>query len=305
MRSVVSLAVLALLLAGCGGSHRSGGQRQSRTVANAGCVSEGLAAAPLSGESGVYRAGPVTLSIGEDLAQIPSQQLNQPMGSEAIALVTGDRPALVRVHAVSTARMSLQFTPLFFGHPNAVMSDGLPAVRFPACGRSEHRFGGGVLFAGRGCVRLDVTTANGPRSTMLIPIGDSLKGCPALDTSASLPSSALPFLGTACGKANSIQCDRIGVGVTLDEDATLVVVRIAGRLVTLSPPDPTGSSNIWLGYLQGAGPAHGPLRVRAPRHDGLWFGTPLRFARARVIAFFPDGRVDSEAATVMVHPGFG
>lgn len=133
----------------------------------------------------------------------------------------------------------------------------------------------------------------------------NLKGCPALDTSASLPSSALPFLGTACGKANSIQCDRIGVGVTLDEVATLVVVRIAGRLVTLSPPDPNGSSNIWLGYLQGAGPAHGPLRVRAPRHDGLWFGTPLRFARARVIAFFPDGRVDSEAATVMVHPGFG
>ena len=303
MRPAALLAVLALLLSACGGSHRLASP--SPAIAIAGCVNEGLALAPLSGESGVYRAGPLTLSIGEDLAQIPRRQLAQPMGSEAIALITGDRPVLVRVHSAAHARMSLEFTPLFPGHPNAVMSDGLPAVRFPACGRSAHRFGGGVLFTGRGCVRLDVTTAKGPPSTMLIPIGDSLKGCPAKDTSASLPSTSLPFLGIACGKANSIQCDRIGVGVTLDEDATLVVVRIAGRLVTLSPPGPPGSSNIWLGYLYGAGPANGALRVRSPRHDGLWPGTPLRYARVRVTAFFLHGRVASEAATVMLHPGFG
>jgi len=268
-------------------------------------VSEGLARAPLSGESGVYRAGPLTLSIGEDLAQIPRGQLTQPMGSDAIALVTGDRPVVVRVHSTAHARMSLQFTPLLTGNPNAVMSDGFPAVRFPACGRSAHRFGGGVLFTGRGCVRLLVTPARGPTSTMLIPIGDSLTGCPATDTPASLPATALPFLGIACGKPNSIQCDRIGVGVRLDEDATLVVVQIAGRLVTLSPPDPPGSSNIWLGYLYGAGPDNGALRVRSPRRDGLWSGTPSTYARVRVTAFFPDGRVASDAATVMLHAGFG
>jgi hypothetical protein len=199
--------------------------------------------------------------------------------------------------------MALQFTRGFPRVPNAVMTDGLRAVRFPACGTSAHRFYGGVLFVGRGCVRLSVTTANAPPSTMLLPIGSTLQGCPATDTLASLPASVLPFLGVACGQPNSIRCDRIGVGVGFDRAATLVVVQVAGRLVTLSPPTP--GSKLWLGYVQGAGPEHGPLRVRSPSRGGLWFGSPEMYPKARVIAFFPDGSFASTSATVLLHPGFG
>lgn len=217
MRPVVLLAVVGLVLSGCGGSNRSTASDASRPVAipSADCLRQRLARAPLPGKSGVYRP---RFRGGSGL-----------------------------------------------GHPDAGMTDGGPAVRFP--------------------------------------VGDSLRGCTATRTRQRLPSSALPFLGVACGRPNWVGCDRIGVGVGLEHDATLVVVRVGGRLVTLSPPSP--GSHLWLGYLQGAGPRRGPLRVRSPKHKGLWFGSPEMYPRVRVTAFFADGGVASATARVLLHPGFG
>ena len=138
---------------------------------------------------------------------------------------------------------------------------------------------------------------------MLIPIGSSLRGCPATKPAASLPSSALPFLGIACRVANSIRCDRIGVGVTLTRAAPLVVVRIVGRLVTLSPP--SSGSRLWLGFLYGQGPDHGALRVRSPTGGDVWLGSPEIDSRVRVTAFYADGSAATAASTVPLHPGFG
>jgi hypothetical protein len=236
MRPTVSLPVVALLVAACGGSLRAPPPDRSRAIANASCQREPLARAPLPGETGVYRAGPLTLSIGEDLAQIIPRQLARPQGSEAIALVSGNQPVTVRVAPSSPALLALQFT------PKSATTDRVAAVRFPACGSPRHRFGGGILFAGHGCAQLEVRTATAPAARMLIPVGNSLRGCPATKPAASLPSSVLPFLGIACRMANSIRCDRIGVGVTLTRAATLVGVTIAGRLVTLSPPSPVAVS---------------------------------------------------------------
>jgi hypothetical protein len=140
--------------------------------------------------------------------------------------------------------------------------------------------------------------------TMLIPIAGSLRGCPAVRGHPLLGYSWAPFLGVACGKPSLMACDRIGIGVTASRAAVLVVVRVAGRLVTLSPPSP--GSNLWQGYLQGAGPEHGPLRVRPVQGTRLWFGSPELYPHARVTAFLVGGQVASTGdMTVLLHPGFG
>lgn len=303
VRSLAIIAFVALMFVGCAGTSRTAATARNPAIPSASCAAEPLASAPLSGESGVYRAGAVTLSIGEDLAQLSDRDLSRPLGSEAIALVTAERPVVVRVERSSRARFSLQFTPYGRGHASAVLSDGRAAVRFPVCGRT-HRFGGGVLFAGTGCVRLQVQSADQSSSSMLIPIGNSLRGCPATGDAARLPASALPFLGVACGKPNSIVCDRVGVGVAINPQATLIVVQLAGRLVALSPPNPP-TSDLWLGYLQGVSFRHGPLRIHIPPGNVLWFGSPEVCPRVRVTAFLPDGTAATIAGRVLLHPGFG
>jgi hypothetical protein len=301
MRTSGALIAITLLLSACGASLRSPA-RPDRPAAVAFCdsqVERHLARVPLAGESGVYSAGPVTLSVGEDLAQAPGG----PSGTDAIMLVRGGRPVSVRVLPSRAAQLSLEFarhgSP---AHPGEVFSNGHGWVRFPACGRQPERFMGGLSYGGRGCAPVAVKPAGGATTTMLVPIGNSLRGCPASRTRLSYAWS--PFLGVACRKPNLMACDRIGTGVNANRAAVLVVVRVAGRLVTLSPPSP--GSNLWQGYLQGAGPAHGPLRVRPVPGTRLWFGSPELYPHARVIAVLADGQEASTGdTTVLLHPGFG
>jgi hypothetical protein len=135
-----------------------------------------------------------------------------------------------------------------------------------------------------------------------------LAGCggaqrtPGPSSEPPLPATALPFLGVACPRPNSIACDRVGVGVHLDRPVVAVVVQVAGRLVRLSPP-PDPPDDLWLGYLRHAGLGHGPLHVHA-RH-GLWSGSPAVYPRVRVTVFFADGTVRSLRAEDFLHAGFG
>ncbi len=298
--------VLALLaVAGCGTARRSA-KHAGASIPTAGCVAPGpLAPAPLPGEVGVYRAGPLILAVGDDLAQHPEEWAGRrTSGSEAIAVLTGNRAAVLSVDGASRSRFSLRFTPYGRGHPSPVLSDGRAAVRFPACGGRRHRFGGGVLFKGRGCARLHVEQPGLAAIPLLILVGNTLRGCPVTGAMATLGAAAMPFLGVSCPVGNSIACDRVGIGVHLRRAATLVTVRVGGRLVTLSPPtDPP--DDLWLGYLFDAGLRHGPLKVPIPAGAQRWLGTPELFTRARVTAFFPDGRAATRSATVQLHPGFG
>lgn len=123
----------------------------------------------------MYRAGPVTLVVGEDLAQEPRSALSSGSGSEAIAVVTGDRAGSLMVAPGSAGRFSLQFADPTSARQAA---NGEGAVRFPACGQHVHRFGGGVSFRGEGCVLLWFRPAGQAPIPMLIPIGDTLRGCP-------------------------------------------------------------------------------------------------------------------------------
>jgi hypothetical protein len=306
MRSITRLACLGLILVGCAGTHRP----VTRTappgsVQTVSCTAGPVGAGPFFWESGVYRAGPFTLAIGEDLAQVPTGRPAAPVGAEAIAQITAPRPVTVRVDPTPGVRFALQFTPVTPGHPEAVLADGRSTVRFPACAHVMHRFRGGVLFAGHGCVRLAVQAAGRRPSTMLIPIGNTLSGCDAGTPATRLPTVSLPFLGVACGVPNSIDCTRVGVGVSTETPARLVVVQIAGRLAALSPPPPPQSPTTWLGHLVGLSFRHGPLRIPISPRDHLWYGSPEVYPRVRVTAFFRDGKVATVVGTVLLHPGFG
>jgi hypothetical protein len=284
--------LIAALLAGCGGA--------SHHIGSASCGGPPAWKAPFPQETGIYRAGPVTLVVGEDLAQQSKSVLAGGSGTDAIAILTGDRPASLTVDPRSAGRFSLQFaTPT--SASQAAIGEG--AVRFPACGQGVHRFIGGISFRGQGCVLLWVRPTGQVPIPMLVPIGDTLRGCPTARSTRTLGSGAEPFLGVACHRANSIGCGRVGVGVTLKAPAALVMVDIAGRLVTLTPPDPP--SDLWSGYLYEAGLTRGPLDVHASARHKLWFGEPVVHPRVRLTVFFADGRVASAEFTDFLHPGFG
>ena len=302
----IVLGALALLgVAGCGGAAQPSSGQASLSLPTASCVAEPLAGAPRPGEVGVYRAGPLTLAVGEDLAQHPEEWSGRrTSGSEAIVVLSGSRPAVLSVDRASRGRFSLQFTPTGRGHPSPTLSDGRAAVRFPACSGRRHHFGGGVLFNGTGCARLNVEQLNRPAIPILIPIGNTLIGCPATTPTRTLGDATLPFLGVACPVGNSTACDRVGVGVHLHRAATLIVVQVAGRLVTLNPPM-APRDNLWLGYLDNAGLNHGPLNVHQPAGVNVWSGTPEVDTPVRVTAFFPHGLVSTRTGTVSLHPGFG
>ncbi|MHB8692271.1 MAG: hypothetical protein ACYDHH_13595 [Solirubrobacteraceae bacterium] len=248
----------------------------------------------------MYRAGPVTLVAGEDLAQQSSRVLDNGSGTEAIVILTGDRPASLMVDPRSARRFSLQFAePTSAGQA----ANGERAVRFRACGQRIHRFGGGITFRGQGCVLLWVRPTDRPPIPMLIAIGNTLVGCPTAHSRRTLGSGAEPFLGVACQPANSIRCDRVGVGVVLKPAALLVTVEIAGRIVTLTPPDPP--SDLWSGYLDNAGLTRGSLDVHIRTRRKLWFGEPEVHPHVRLTVVFADGRVASATFADLLHPGFG
>jgi hypothetical protein len=302
---IVGAAVFGL--AGCGGGAAgpgpSHGDRQRPVpsapapVVTASCKQpRGLAQAPAPQETGVYRAGPLLLVTGEDLAQLPGGQARHGFGSDAIAVVNGRRPVLLSVDRAAPVDVSLRFG----GRP--VAPGG--AIRFPACGDRPHRFGGGFDLAGEGCARFHVSVAGARAQPLLIPVGNSLWGCPRKPAAEPLAPEIDPYLGVACRVANSIACDRVGVGVTFAAPAALVTVEVDGRLVTLNPPDGT-SGGLWLGYLYNAGLRHGPLAAGISPTDGFWSGTPEVHLYATVTVFLADGTVASRTSRVLLHPGFG
>jgi hypothetical protein len=121
-------------------------------AATASCASPpGLAAAPFPGEPALHPAS----------------------SGEAIAVLAGNRPTTLRVDPLSPVRAALYYTSPRDPSLPPTLDNGQAAVLFPACGQQVHRFGGGIVFAGRGCARLDVEPAGEPTQVMLIAVGQS------------------------------------------------------------------------------------------------------------------------------------
>jgi hypothetical protein len=303
MRAGACVALcVAAVVAGCGaGRHgpapaRSSSPSPSRhtRVGQAQCL--GGPAAPRVGANtpGVFGAGPLRMVLYRDPAQVSVAEVRQGEGGlAAYVTVTGPRPATLSVDPASQRRLGLAFTPMSGYGP------GLSAVRFPPCPRA-HVIGGTLSVHAAGCARLLVSSAANRPQPILVPVGNSLAGCPAV--SGQLPSASFPYLGIRCHIANWAGCDRIGVGVHLPRPAVLVTVQVDGHLVTLSPPRDPGS-DLWEGLLLGMGPRHGPLAVRA-RH-GYWDGEPAVRPRVRVTAYFADGTAAARAGIGYLHAGYG
>lgn len=279
MRRSGTCLFLTLLASACGVAHK----QSATSVAPCG-LSRALVAAPLPREQGVYRTGPLTLAVGADLAQLTGVQ----RGTDAIAVLRGDRPVSLTVDPRSQAKLTFQVE-------NGI---DVTSVRFPACGGGVYRFPVGMTFAGAGCVRLHVH----PGGLMLIPVGNSLSGCPDQLGHHGLASSAFPYLGVSCPRGNAISCDRVGIGVHLRQAAALVMVQVVGRTVTLTPPAGT-ESDLWLGYLNHAGLRHGPLAVQAVRNK--WYGEPPVNPHVVLTTYFADGTVAAIAGVDQLHAGFG
>jgi hypothetical protein len=299
------VAILGVAATGCGGGREGGTPGAAAADGLIGSIStvsckqpRPLARAPLPQEVGVYRAGPLLLVTGRDLAQLPDPQLSRWSASDAIVVVTGNRPVTLSVDLAAPVDVSLRFA-----KRAAAPGD---ALRFPPCGGRVHRFGGDIRFMGEGCARLHVSVdgAGSGRRSLLVPIGNTLSGCPTARATRRLDSSALPYLGVACGVANSIACDRVGVGVNVAA-AALVMVEVAGRFVTLSPPSDSPNDHLWRGYLYEAGLRRWALDVHIPRHATHWFGTPDVQPPVTVDVFFQDGTVGTLTARGFLHPGFG
>ena len=238
----------------------------------------------------------MTLVLYRDPAQVSVAEFRRwNEGVGASVTISGPRPVTLRVAPGSQRRLGLQFTDMSGYGP------GLSAVRFPPCpGRTA--IGGMLAVHARGCARLQVTAPETQSLPLLLPIDNSLAGCPHSGRAAQLPSASFPYLGIACGTANSARCNRIRIGVHLARPSVLVAVQVDGRLVTLSPPSDPGS-DLWQGALLGAGPGRGPLAVHA-RH-GDWYGEPPVRPRVRVTAYFADGTVATRSGLGYLHAGYG
>jgi hypothetical protein len=122
VRWVLVVVVLVLVLpAGCGGGGRSvrgAGRGEILTVACA--VPRSLARAPLPQDTGVYRARPLSLVTGEDLARIPRRRLRSPSGSEIGKTLYGC-PA--RDAHTQLSRSALPFLGVACSPPNSVACD--------------------------------------------------------------------------------------------------------------------------------------------------------------------------------------
>ena len=96
------LAILGAAAAGCAGP--------LTPVASVSCEQpRSLGKASLPQEIGVYRAGPLLLITGDDLAQRPDGQIRQGSGVDAIAVVRSNRPVTLSVDHAAPVRVALQF----------------------------------------------------------------------------------------------------------------------------------------------------------------------------------------------------
>ncbi len=285
-----------MLAAGCGGSRHPRAGARATPVAEARCLGGPAPPKITPSTLGVFRVGSMTLVLYRDPAQTSVAEFRRwNEGVGASVTVSGPRPVTLRVDPGSRRQLGLQFTDMSGYGP------GLSAVRFGPC-PGRQAIGGMLAVHARGCARLHVSASGTPALPLLLPIDNSLAGCPQSGGAARLPSASFPYLGIACRVPNAARCDRVRIGVHLARPAILVTVQVAGHVVTLSPPTDPGS-DLWEGALLGTGPRHGPLAVRA-RH-GDWYGEPPVHPRVRVTAYFADGTTAARAGVGYLHAGYG
>ena len=107
----------------------------------------------------------------------------------------------------------------------------------------------------------------------------------------------MPYLGVACGRANSTRCDRVGLAVWTRRDVDALRGSVRGRPIAMSYVGPGGSAAMFVGYLKAAG-----LRgLGVPPH---WEGAERPSLRVRLWAT-KGGRTTTTTLHVPLQAGWG
>ncbi len=194
------------------------------------------------------------------------------------------------------------------GAPGAYrVADGDPSVTFRACPQADTDFLGGIVVAGPRCLAMTVTSPGRRSAHLRLAFGKD--SCAAATRLADRGQGYLrrdPQLGVACSKANSIACDRVGVGVWLKQPAKRVTATINGRALLLHAGGLGGRGpRYWEGYLKPAGLIRGPLKVTPDRGRYYWQGTHPKDARVLIAIRRADGSTDRSSVTVALAAGWG
>jgi hypothetical protein len=136
------------------------------------------------------------------------------------------------------------------------------------------------------------------------PVGDA-----SSRRSLSRPAALLtrsPYMGVACGRANSIACDRVGLAVWLKRPAILVTATIDRRVLLLHAGGFGGRGpSYWEGYLQPAGLLAGPLAVTPDRGRFYWRGGHPQDARVVLAVRGRDDVTKRTSLRLGLHAGWG
>jgi hypothetical protein len=120
-----------------------------------------------------------------------------------------------------------------------------------------------------------------------------------------------PYLGISCPRANSVDCDGIGLDLVLGKVATRVSASIGDRTFSLATPglhDVKARGRDWIGYLSRAGLTRKGSSLYIGKEAGAkdWAGDPPVYVPVRVTAAYADGHWATRVFPhIVLRPGFG
>ena len=185
-RAVVLASALlvgsALVPAGCGGG-RPSAAGPPRTIPLETCSWPDADPALVRDREleGALRAGPLVVYPADDITRVPHADRGGVVAAKAVVITTGAKPVTLTVGRPARARFSLLFAGATTGRAATGfrVADGIPAVRFPACGRGPLGFRGGFLYRRAAqCVPITVRAKGGPALRATIAIGRPPASCP-------------------------------------------------------------------------------------------------------------------------------
>ncbi|MGH2965893.1 MAG: hypothetical protein ACRDMH_11005 [Solirubrobacterales bacterium] len=146
-------------------------------------------------------------------------------------------------------------------------------------------------------------------AVMIAACGDDRSHRVASRAPGPLDLAREPYMGIACGRANSVSsaraCDRVGLAVWLNRPAGNVAASIAGHRLTLRDTGDRGERlGYWEAFLHPAGLDDGPL-ILPRRHGDYWAGEPAVSAPVRITVQYTDGATASTRQRVRLEPGYG
>lgn len=116
-----------------------------------------------------------------------------------------------------------------------------------------------------------------------------------------------PGMGVACGRANYIPCNRVGLSIRFRQPAKRVMASVGKQRFAMKMGGFGGSGpKYWEGYTTRPGlTSAGPFRIRPDRGAHYWAGRHPLTVRVSIVAVFNDGHTERGTLPVDVGAGWG